>query len=164
MAIYFHCSKEFLLKGMLLSKALTCINFFLYNQKWLFYHGDGHPWLCCCMNHLYMSHISRYAPTNSFWALGSMLISRCWVTSSFYSVYNIMTHWQNLRVKHLHEHELQLSDYNMGKYFDQNICFSGIIYNSGFLPWTLYKYKCVKIFSTRNAYIWATILTRIVVG
>ena len=35
---------------MLLSKALTCINFFLYKQKWLFYHGDGYIWLYCCMN------------------------------------------------------------------------------------------------------------------
>ena len=33
-------------KGMLLSKALTCMNFFLYKQKWLFfYHGDGYLWL-----------------------------------------------------------------------------------------------------------------------
>ena len=29
-------------KEMLLSKALTCMNFFLYKQKWLFYHGDGY--------------------------------------------------------------------------------------------------------------------------
>ena len=33
------------LKGMLLSKALTCMKFFLYKQKWLFYHGDGYLWL-----------------------------------------------------------------------------------------------------------------------
>ena len=35
----------------------------------------------------------------------------------------------NIREKHLHEHELQLSDYNIQKYFDPNICISGIIYN-----------------------------------
>ena len=27
---------------MLLSKALTCVKFFLYKQKWEFYHGDGY--------------------------------------------------------------------------------------------------------------------------
>ena len=43
-----------------------------------------------------------------------------------------MTRWVNFRVKHLHE--LQLFDYNMGKYCDPNICISGIIYNFGFLP------------------------------
>ena len=55
------------------------------------------------------------------------------VTSWFYSVYNIVTHWVNFREKHLHEHDLQLSDYNMGKYCRQNvqifgrkICFSDV--------------------------------------
>ena len=47
---------------MLLSKALTCMNFFLYKQKWLFYHGDGYLWLYCCMDNLYISHRSLYAP------------------------------------------------------------------------------------------------------
>ena len=28
-----------MLKGMLLSKALTCMKFYLYKQKWLFYHS-----------------------------------------------------------------------------------------------------------------------------
>ena len=39
-----------------------------------------------------------------------------------------MTRWVNFRVKLLHEHELQLSDYNMGKYFDPNICIIYIVY------------------------------------
>ena len=34
--------KKILLKEMLLSKALTCMNFFLHKQKWLFYHGSGY--------------------------------------------------------------------------------------------------------------------------
>ena len=38
-----------LLKGMLLSKALTCFEFFLYKQKWLFYQGDKYFWLYCSM-------------------------------------------------------------------------------------------------------------------
>ena len=43
------------------------------------------------MNNLYISHSSLYAPTNSFWILGSMLISRFLVTSWFYSVFNSVT-------------------------------------------------------------------------
>ena len=54
------------IKEMLLSKALTCMNFFQYKQKWLFYHGDGYPWLYCCMDNLSISHRSLYAPTYSF--------------------------------------------------------------------------------------------------
>ena len=38
----------------------------------------------------------------------------------------------NFRENHLHEHELQLSDYNIKKYFDPNICISGIIYSFHF--------------------------------
>ena len=65
------------------------------------------------MNNLYISHRSLYAPTNNFWALGSMIISRFLVTSWFYSIYNIGTSWVSFRVEHLHKHELILLDYNM---------------------------------------------------
>ena len=57
------------------------------------YHGDGYLWLYCCMDNLYISHKSLYAPTYSFWALSKMLIVRFWVTSWFYSVYNIVAYW-----------------------------------------------------------------------
>ena len=109
------------LRGVYLSKAFTCMKFFLYKQKMLFYQGDGYLWPHCCMNNLYFSHRSLNASTNSFWAINSMLISRFWVTSWFYSVCNIVTRWVNFREKYLHKHELQLSDYNMGKYFRANV-------------------------------------------
>ena len=35
------------------------------------------------------------------------------VTSWFDTICNIVTRWVNFREKHLHEHELQLSDYNI---------------------------------------------------
>ena len=76
-----------------------------------FYQGDGYLWPCWCTNNLYISHRSIYNWSYSFWKIGSMLISRFWVTSWFYSVCNILTCWVNFREKHLHEHELQLSDY-----------------------------------------------------
>ena len=53
------------------------------------------------------------------------------------------------------------TDYNMGKYFDPNICISVII--TQFLIFTMKKME-KKYNSTRNLYIWATILSHIVVG
>ena len=50
-----------------------------------------------------------------------MLISSLVVTSWFYSVYNIVTSWVNFTEKSFHEHELQLPDYDMGKYFCPNV-------------------------------------------
>ena len=47
------------------------------------------------------------------------------VTTWFYSIYNIVTRWVICREKHLHKHELQLSNYNMGKYFRPNVQISG---------------------------------------
>ena len=94
-----------------------------------------------------------------------MLISRFLVTSWFYFVCNIVTRWVNFREKHLHKHELQLSDYNIGKYFRPNVQISGrTIY---FFP--IFAYKCFKVKSkivnnTRNTYIWVKLLTHIVVG
>ena len=40
----------------------------------------------------------------------------------------IVIRWVNFRENHLHKHELQLSDYNILKYFDPNICIAGFIY------------------------------------
>ena len=39
-----------------------------------------------------------------------------------------MTCWENFRENHLHENELQLSDYNISKNFDLNIYVSGIFF------------------------------------
>ena len=52
-----------------------------------FYQGDKY---LCCMNNLYISLISLYAPTYSFWAIRSMLISIFKVTSWFDTVWNIV--------------------------------------------------------------------------
>ena len=49
------------LKGKLLSKAQTCMIFFLYIKKKLLY--NRYLWLYCCMNNLYISHRSLYALT-----------------------------------------------------------------------------------------------------
>ena len=54
------------LKGIYLSKALTCMKIFLYKQELLFCQGDVYLWSHCCMNNLYISHRSLYAPTYSF--------------------------------------------------------------------------------------------------
>ena len=84
----------------------------------LFYQGDGYLWPHCCMNNLYISHRSLYALTYSISAISSMLISLFRVTSWFDTVRNIVTPYINFRENHLHEHELQLSDYDIYKNFD----------------------------------------------
>ena len=53
-------------KWIYLSKALTCMKIFLYKQELLFCQGDGYLWPHCCMNNIYISHRSLYAPTYSF--------------------------------------------------------------------------------------------------
>ena len=80
-------------KGIYLSKALSCVKFFLYKKKLLFYQGHRYLWPHCWMDNLYISHRSLYTPTYSFWAIGSMLISLFRVTSGFDTVCNIVTHW-----------------------------------------------------------------------
>ena len=90
------------LKGIYLSKALTCMKIFLYKQELLFCQGGGYLWPHSCMNNLYISHRLLYAPTYSFWAIGSTLISLFRVTSWFDMVNNAVTRWMNLRENHLH--------------------------------------------------------------
>ena len=107
------------------------------------------PWMCdlgirpfCCMNNLYISHRSLYVQTYSFWTIDSMLIKLFRVTSWFDTVCNIVIRWMKFRENRLHEHELQLSDCNVKKYFDPNICISGIIYIFfSFWPWKVHEQK-----------------------
>ena len=54
------------IKGIYLSKALTCMTSFLYKQELFFCQGDGYLLPHCCMNNLYISHRSLYTPTYSF--------------------------------------------------------------------------------------------------
>ena len=69
-----------------------------YAKICFFYQLDGYLWPHFCMNNLYIrSHRSLYAPTYSFWAIGSMLISLFRVTSWLDTVCNIVTRWVNLR-------------------------------------------------------------------
>ena len=48
-----------------------------------FYQGDGYLWPYFCTNNLTFSHKLIYAPTYSFYAIGSMLISRFEVLHGF---------------------------------------------------------------------------------
>ena len=86
------------LKGVYLSKALTCMNFSFINRN-DFYQEDGYLSPHCCMNNLYISHSSLYVPTYSFWEIRSMRISLFRVISWFDTVCNIVTRWVNFRKK-----------------------------------------------------------------
>ena len=88
--------------------------------------------------------------------------SRFWVTSWFYSVYNIVAYWVNFRYKCYHEKELQLQ---YGYVFWPKYMYFWIIYNFAFDLETFISKSWKYIYcSTRNLYIWAKILSHIVVG
>ena len=54
-----------------------------------------------------------------------------------------MTPWVNFRENNLHKHELQLSDYNMEKYFRPNVQISGrkIFFSFPILAYKFFKVK-----------------------
>ena len=58
--------KHLVVKGIYLSKALTCMKTFLYKQELLLCQGDGYIWPHCCMNNLCIPYRSLYAPTYNF--------------------------------------------------------------------------------------------------
>ena len=107
--INLHRIFETTLRGYIFQKLLLAWNFSCINKNCFFNQGDGYLWPHCCINNLYIF----TPPTYNFWAIGSMLISLFRVTSWFDTVWNIVTRWVNFRENHLHEHELQLSDYNI---------------------------------------------------
>ena len=121
------------------------------------------------MNNFYISHRSFYAPSYSFEHSAACLS----VVFSYFlvlfrlPVYNnvIVKRWVNFIEKRLHKHELQLSDYNMGKYFRSNVQISGRnIYFFQFLLINFSRAKAKIVNNTRNKYIWVKILPHIVVG
>ena len=91
MSIWFLHIKNIWRRGYIFQKLLLAWIFSCINKNCLFYQGDGYLWPHCYMTNLYISHLSLYAPTYSFWAIGSMLISLFRVTSWFDTVCNIVT-------------------------------------------------------------------------
>ena len=51
-------------KGIYLSKAFTCMKFFLYKQKCIFHQGDGYFWPHCCIT-MYTYHIDHFTPQHT---------------------------------------------------------------------------------------------------
>ena len=117
-------------KDMLLSKALTCINFFLYKQKWLFYHGDEYLWLYCCMDNLYISDRSLYAPTYSF-EHSAACLSVVFESLPRFIPFTILWHIGGILDKNVtvNKNYSYPTTIWVSQYFDPNICISCIIYN-----------------------------------
>ena len=59
--------------------------------------------------------------------LNNKLISIVLVTSWFDSVFIRVTCWINFTINFYHKHDLQLPDYNVGKYFQQKVNILGEI-------------------------------------
>ena len=118
----------------------------------LFYQRDEYLWPHCCMNNLYISHRSIYAPTHSFWAIHSMLINLSRVTFWFDTVYNFVTRWVNFRKKS----SCMDMNYNypttiFRSFFAQNLQISGRkIYIYNFCLWTFKGQNEKNVNNTRN--------------
>ena len=137
----YFCQSLIRLKGIYLSKALTCMKLFLYKKKLLFYQGDRYFWPHCCMNNLYISHRSLYAPTYSFWAIGNMLISCFRITSWFDTVCNIVTDWMNLKKTICMNMNYNYLTAIFRSILTQILSSSGIIYNFSIWPWKIHTQK-----------------------
>ena len=61
-----------ILRGYIFQKLLLAWNFSCINN--FFYQRHGYVWPHCCMNILYISYRSLYAPTYNFLAIGSIII------------------------------------------------------------------------------------------
>ena len=145
---------QYVFKGIYLSKALTCMNFFLYKNL-LFYQGDGYPWPHCCLNNWYISHWSLYVPAYSFWAIHSMLISLFRVTSWFDTVCNIVTHWVNFRKNSCINMNYNYPTTIFRSIFAQNVQISVENIYLQFLLMNFSRSKWKKnVNNTRNTYIW----------
>ena len=156
----------YLNKGIYLSKALTCMKFFLYIQELLFCQGDGYLWPHCFMNNLYISHRSLYATTYIFWAIGSML-----TVSAFLELLPGLIPLTMLRHAGLTLEKTICMNmtYNYSttifrSILTQILCISGFIYNISIWPWKNHKQKLkISIFLPEICTFWAKILLNIVV-
>ena len=119
-----NASRLIWVKGIYLSKALTCMKIFLYKKELLFCQGDGYLWQHCCMNNLYISHRSLYAPTNNFRAIRSTLISLFRITTWFDTIYNVVTSWMNFRKNNCMNMNYNYSTTICRSIFAQNVCTS----------------------------------------
>ena len=86
------------IKGILLSKAFTCMIFSnsCIKQKCFFYLRRRIPLAILLYEHLYISHRSLDAPTAAF-EQSAVCLSAVLVTSWLYSVCNIVAYWVNFR-------------------------------------------------------------------
>ena len=132
----------FLVKGMLLSKALACMKCFLYKHKMAILSYRRIPLaILLCEQFIHLTQITL-RPNKQ------LLSSLQNANQSFLSYFLVLFGLQycytlgELKRKHLHEHELQLSYYNMGKYGCPNIQNSG---TNIFFPIFVYKLCMVKI-------------------
>ena len=81
--------RRYIFQKLLLAQNFSCIN------KNCFFIKETDIWPHCCMNNLYISPRSLYAPTYSFKAISSMFISLFRFSFRFNIVGNNVTRWVN---------------------------------------------------------------------
>ena len=96
-------------KGFPISKAFTCMN--VYEHLPL----QTKTIILAILFYEQFIHLTRIhlRPNVQFFEYSAACLTVILVTSWFDSVCVTVTCWVNFREKHLHKHELQLSDYNV---------------------------------------------------
>ena len=133
-----HCVA--ILRGWCFLKLLFVCNLSWINKNWYFIKETDtfsyiHIWT------IYTVHTDHFTSQHTAFEHSAACFSVILVTTWFYFVCNIVTRWANYWEKHLHNYELQLSDYNMGKYFRPNVQISGIIFFSPIFAYKFFKVK-----------------------
>ena len=152
------------LMGYIFQKLLFAWKFSWINKNCFFCQGNWYLWPHCCMNNLYISHRTLYAPTYSFWTIGSMLISLLELLPGLIPLTMLWHAGWTLAKTICMNMTYNYSTTIFRSILTQILCNSGIIYNFSIWPWKIHKQKLkIYIFLPEICTFWAKILLNIVV-
>ena len=153
------------LKEMLLSKALTCMNFFLYEHDFLFYHEDGYFGYIIVWK-IYTSHTDHFTPQQTAFLHSAACLLVVFELLPGFIPFTILWHIGWILDKNV--------TVNKNYSYPTTIWVSILTQIYVFLVWftifafdlkTFIRKKKWKLYcSTRNLYICVKILSHIVVG
>ena len=151
------------IKGIYLSKALTCMKIFLYKQELLFCQGDGYFWPQCCMNNLY-THIDHFTPQHTAFEQSAACLSVFLELLPGLIPLTMLWHagW-TLEKTICMNMTYNYSNTIFRSILTQTLCISCIIYNFSIWPWKIHKQNLnFFIFLPEICTFWAKILLHIV--
>ena len=154
-----------LLKGIYLSKALTCMKMFLYKQEYCFFVKEMDTFGHIVVWTTYTSHIDHFTPQHTAFEQSAACLSVFLELIPGLIALTMLWHagWT------LEKTICMNMTYNNSttifrSILTQILCISGIIYNFSIWPWKIHKQKLkIYIFLPEICTFWAKILLNIVV-